>query len=31
MNAVKKIRKNLSGDKELAEKLQDLVNNIRKN
>lgn len=31
MNAVKKIRKNLSGDTELAEKLQDLVNNIRKN
>lgn len=31
MNAVKKIRENLSGDKELADKLQDLVNNIRKN
>ncbi len=31
MNAVKKVRKNLSGDKELADKLQDLVNNIRKN
>lgn len=31
MTAVKKIRKNLSGDAELAEKLQELVNNIRKN
>lgn len=31
MNAVKKVRRNLSGDKELAEKLQDLVDNIRKN
>ncbi len=31
MNAVKKVRSNLSGDKELAEKLQELVNNIRKN
>ena len=31
MNAVKKVRENLSGDKELADKLQDLVNNIRKN
>lgn len=31
MSAVKKVRTNLSGDKELAEKLQELVNNIRKN
>ncbi len=31
MNAVKKVRENLSGDKELADKLQDLVDNIRKN
>lgn len=31
MSAVKKVRKNLSGDTELAEKLQELVNNIRKN
>ena len=31
MSAVKKVRKNLQGDKELAEKLEDLVNNIRKN
>ena len=31
MNAVKKVKANLSGDKELAEKLEDLVNNIRKN
>lgn len=31
MNAVKKVRQNLSGDKELADKLRDLVNNIRKN
>lgn len=31
MNAVKKVRANLSGDTELAEKLQELVNNIRKN
>ncbi|MDO5310931.1 MAG: chromosomal replication initiator protein DnaA [Clostridia bacterium] len=31
MSAVKKVRKNLNGDKELAEKLEDLVNNIRKN
>lgn len=31
MNAVKKVRQNLSGDKELADKLQDLVDNIRKN
>lgn len=31
MNAVKKVRQNLSGDKELADKLQDLVNNIQKN
>lgn len=31
MSAVKKVRANLSGDKELAEKLQELVNNIRKN
>ncbi len=31
MNAVKKVGKNLSGDTELADKLQDLVNNIRKN
>ncbi len=30
MSAVRKIKKNLS-DKELADKLQDLVNNIRKN
>ncbi len=31
MSAVKKVQKNLSGDTELAEKLQELVNNIRKN
>lgn len=31
MNAVKKVKANLSGDRELAEKLEDLVNNIRKN
>ena len=31
MNAVKKVRANLSGDTELAEKLQELVTNIRKN
>lgn len=31
MNAVKKVKTNLSGDRELAEKLEDLVNNIRKN
>ncbi len=31
MNAVKKVKQNLSGDKELAEKLQELVDNIRKN
>ena len=31
MSAVKKVRKSLQGDKELAEKLEDLVNNIRKN
>ena len=31
MSAVKKVKQNLSGDKELAEKLQELVDNIRKN
>ena len=31
MSAVKKIGENLSGDTELAEKLQELVDNIRKN
>ncbi len=31
MSAVKKVKNNLSGDKELAEKLQELVDNIRKN
>lgn len=31
MNAVKKVRANLSGDEELGEKLRELVNNIRKN
>lgn len=31
MNAVKKVSANLSGDTELAEKIQELVNNIRKN
>ncbi len=31
MSAVRKVKSNLSGDTELAEKLQELVDNIRKN
>ncbi len=31
MSAVRKIKENLSGDTELAEKIQELVDNIRKN